>query len=82
MKGMIILVINSGGLKMSKKVFGGDKKLPMKSLLAKHERKFIDANVSKIPAWLQGYDLTLMTIIWSMCLLIFGRFARDNIHWL
>ncbi|MEJ2647176.1 MAG: hypothetical protein P8016_02055 [Sedimentisphaerales bacterium] len=67
---------------MDKKQFGGDKKLPMKSLLAKHERRFIDANVSRIPSWLEGYDLTLMTIIWSLCLLIFGRFARDNIHWL
>jgi archaetidylinositol phosphate synthase len=67
---------------MDKKVFGGDKKLPMKSLLAAHERKFIDANVSKIPPWIQGYDLTLMTVIWSMCLIIFGCFAKYNIHWL
>jgi archaetidylinositol phosphate synthase len=67
---------------MDKKEFGGDKKLPMKSLLAKHERKFIDSNVSKIPSWLEGYDLTLMTIIWSLCLIIFGSFARNNIHWL
>ena len=67
---------------MNKKEFGGDKKLPMKSLLAKHERKFIDSNVSKIPSWLEGYDLTLMTMIWSLCLMIFGHFAKDNINWL
>ncbi len=67
---------------MDKKVFGGDKKLPMKSLLARHERKFIDENVSKIPSWLEGYHMTLMTIIWSICLIIFGYFARENIHWL
>ena len=67
---------------MDKKAFGGDKKLPMKSLLAAHERKFIDANVTKMPQWIQGYHLTLMTIIWSGCLIIFGYFAKDNIHWL
>ncbi len=67
---------------MDKKEFGGDKKLPMKSLLAAHERKFIDTNVSKIPPWIQGYDLTLMTVVWSMGLLIFGCFAKYSLHWL
>jgi phosphatidylglycerophosphate synthase len=67
---------------MEKKEFGGDKKLPMKSLLAKHERKFIDTNVSKIPSWIQGYDLTLMTVVWSMGLLVFGCFAQYSRHWL
>ena len=67
---------------MDKKKFGGDKKLPMKSLLARSERRLIDSLVPKFPKWIQGYDLTLLTIIWSMCLIILGRFARDNIHWL
>ncbi len=67
---------------MENKSFGGDKKLPMKSLLAKCERKFIDTNVPRFPKWLEGYHLTLLTIVWSFCLLIFGYFARNNIHWL
>src|SRR5512135_1211440 len=67
---------------MENKSFGGDKKLPMKSVLAKCERKFIDTNVMKFPKWLEGYHLTLLTIVWSLCLLIFGFFARNNIHWL
>jgi len=47
---------------MDNQEFGGDKKLPMRTLLAKCERKFIDANVSKFPKWIEGYHLTLMTI--------------------
>ncbi|MBN1974276.1 MAG: hypothetical protein JW787_11595 [Sedimentisphaerales bacterium] len=67
---------------MDKKVFGGDKKLPMKSLLAKFERKLIDTNVSKFPKWIEGYHLTLLTVVWSLCLLLFGYLAKNNIHWL
>ena len=67
---------------MEKKSFGGDKKLPMKSLLAKYERKLIDTNVSKFPKWIEGYHLTLLTIVWSLCLLLFGHLAKSNIHWL
>jgi len=67
---------------MEKKSFGGDKKLPMKSLLAKYERKLIDTNVSKFPKWIEGYHLTLLTIVWSLCLLLFGYLAKNNIYWL
>ncbi len=62
--------------------FGGDKKLPMKSLLAKAEKKLIDRYVPKFPKWLEGYHLTLMTILWSIGVLIFGWLARDNRLWL
>ena len=67
---------------MANKPFGGDKKLPMKSALARHERKFIDANLKRFPNWLQGYHLTLMTIPWSIGLIIFDLLARTNYHWL
>jgi phosphatidylglycerophosphate synthase len=67
---------------MADEPFGGDKKLPMKSALARYERRFIDANVGKLPAWVQGYHLTLMTVPWSIGLVIFGRLARANYHWL
>jgi len=62
--------------------FTGDKKAPMKTFLAGPERKFIDNNVSKFPSWLQGYHLTLTTIIWSGGLIGFGYLAKNNIHWL
>jgi phosphatidylglycerophosphate synthase len=68
--------------KMANKAFGGDKKLPMKSLLARYERKLIDNSVHRFPHWIEGYHLTLMTIPWSIGLIIFGWLARNNHHWL
>ena len=67
---------------MNNKSFNGGKKVPMKSLLAKHKRKFIDSNVAKFPAWIQGFHLTLMTIPLSIGLIVFGCLARNNISWL
>lgn len=67
---------------MNSQTFNGDKKLPMKSLLAEYERKFIDSNVSKFPAWIQGYHLTLMTIPLSIGLIVFGYLAKNNLNWL
>jgi archaetidylinositol phosphate synthase len=67
---------------MSEGQFSGDKKLPMRTLLAKWERKFIDGNVSKFPHWLQGYHLTLMTLPWSVGLIVFGVLASENLAWL
>ena len=75
-------VVGNRGCEMNNREFGGDKKLPMKTLLAKYERKFIDKNVSKFPRWIQGYHLTLMTIPLSIGLIIFGYLARSNYAWL
>lgn len=62
--------------------FTGDKKLPLKSLLAKHERKFIDSNIAKFPTWIQGYHLTLMTIPLTVGLIVSGYLASSNLNWL
>jgi len=69
---------------MNNRGFDGDKKLPIKTLLAPYERKFIDGNVKRFPRWIQGYHLTLMTIPWSMGLIAFGYLAawRNNLNWL
>ena len=67
---------------MSNEPFSGDKKLPMKSALAGYERRLIDANIKRFPNWIQGYHLTLMTIGWSIGLIIFGWLAKTNYHWL
>ena len=67
---------------MNAEKFGGDKKLPMRTFLARWERKFIDGNVSKFPRWIEGYHLTLMTIPWTIGLIAFGYLAKFNIHWL
>ena len=67
---------------MSEQNFNGDKKLPMNTLLAKCERKLIDSNISRFPPWIQGYHLTLMTIPWSIGLLVSGYLAKDGHGWL
>ena len=67
---------------MVNEAFGGDKKLPMKSLLARHDRRLIDSNIHRFPIWVEDYHLTLMTVPWSIGLIIFGWLARYNYHWL
>ena len=61
---------------------GVDKKMKMTTLLAKYEKRFIDANVTKMPKWIEGWHLTLMTIIWSAGLILFGWLAKFNLWWL
>jgi phosphatidylglycerophosphate synthase len=67
---------------MQTNTFTGDKKAPMKTLLASAEKKFILNNVQKFPAWIEGYHLTLTTILWSIGLIFFGYMAKNNLHWL
>lgn len=67
---------------MSKDEFGGDKKAPMTSPLAKIERKFIDANVGKWPSWIETYHLTMLTVPWSILTVVSGYLAQQNLHWL
>ena len=67
---------------MNEAQFAGDKKLPMRTFLARWEKKFIDTNVSRFPRWIEGYHLTLMTILWSAGLIVFGYLAKNNLNWL
>ena len=67
---------------MKQRQFGGDKKLPMRTALARFERRFIDSNVHRFPKWLQGYHLTLMPLPISAGLVVFGYLARENLSWL
>ncbi len=62
--------------------FGGDKKAPMHSPLARVERRFIDANVKRVPAWLETYHLTMLTVGWSIGVIVSGYLAQENLHWL
>lgn len=65
-----------------KNKFKGDKKLPFKSPLAKAERKFIDYWVPRFPLWVEGYHLTLTTVLWSAGLIISGYLAKQDLRWL
>jgi archaetidylinositol phosphate synthase len=69
------------GKKMSDQ-FNGDKKAPMKSLLAVPEKRFINYLTPKFPGWIEGYHLTLLTIPWSAGLIGFGMLAAGDPRWL
>jgi hypothetical protein len=62
---MLKEVFDMEGNRMPQQAFHGDQKLPMNSLLGSLERKLIQATVQKIPRWIEGYHLTLMTVGWK-----------------
>lgn len=67
---------------MGESQFQGDKKLPFKSPLARLERRLIDATTPHFPKWIEGYHLTLTTIVWSAGLVFAGYMARQDLRWL
>ncbi len=67
---------------MNSEKFAGDRKIPMTSLLARPERRFIDYWIPQFPRFIEGYHLTLCTIPWSGGMILFGWLARNNILWL
>lgn len=54
--------------------FSGDTKHGQ-SMLHRWERPFIEANVSRLPAWLMGHHLTMVTLFWSIAVIGFGWLA-------
>lgn len=61
--------------------FGGDKKIGQ-SLLHRPETYLKNALVPLVPASVQTHHLTLLTIPWSLLVLLFSMFAQQNIDWL
>lgn len=62
---------------------GCDKKAPMNSLLAGIEKKFVVWLTPKFPAWVETWQLTLLTVPWSLGIVLFGVLAgHGNLHWL
>ncbi|KMQ50595.1 hypothetical protein CHISP_2446 [Chitinispirillum alkaliphilum] len=62
--------------------FTGDKKLPLKSPLAAPERALIEWLTPRFTKHIEGYHLTLMTIIWSIGAVACGWLARGQVMWL
>ncbi|OGH87653.1 MAG: hypothetical protein A3J93_03995 [Candidatus Magasanikbacteria bacterium RIFOXYC2_FULL_42_28] len=52
------------------------------SLLSPFEKILVAKYVSKIPAGIQTYHLTLLTILWSALIILFGYLSQTNVHWL
>ena len=61
--------------------FGGAKKVG-ESVLGAWEKRFVARNLPRVPGWLETYHLTLMTIAWSMLVLVFSHLAKGNLHWM
>lgn len=59
-----------------------DKKAPMVSPLAKIERRFIDAHVDKFPQWVKSWHLTMLTVVWSVGVILSGWGAQCCLSWL
>jgi phosphatidylglycerophosphate synthase len=62
--------------------FKGDQKVPLVSPLAAGERRIIQYLIPRMPRWIEGYQLTLLTIPWSAGLLLAGYLARGRLNWL
>jgi phosphatidylglycerophosphate synthase len=65
----------------SDKAFGGAGKVG-ESFFARPERWLVARYVGHVPRWLETYHLTLLTILWSVLIPLFGVLARRNIGWL
>ena len=62
--------------------FKGDRKKPINSLTGSLEQRLIRSTIRKIPHWIEGYHLTLMSVPWSAGLILAGYLAQFNRNWL
>jgi archaetidylinositol phosphate synthase len=61
--------------------FAGSRKTNT-SFLSPWERRMIPFILPRIPAWLQTYHLTMLTLAWSLLIMFFSYLAATNIRWL
>jgi phosphatidylglycerophosphate synthase len=61
--------------------FAGDQKKG-EWILLKAERRMVNWFVPHVPAFIETYHLTLLTLLWSIGAIVSGFLARQNIHWL
>lgn len=61
--------------------FGGDKKIG-KWAFASLERRMVTWLVPKVPSWLETYHLTMLTLVWSIGIVVASLMARQSLHWL
>ena len=52
------------------------------SFLSPLERRLAPIVVPRIPKWLETYHLTMLTLVWSLMILVFSFLAARNIRWL
>lgn len=52
------------------------------SFLSPLERRLAPIVIPRIPMWLETHHLTMLTLVWSLLILLFSSFAARNIRWL
>jgi phosphatidylglycerophosphate synthase len=52
------------------------------SFLSPLERRLAPLVIPRIPLWLETQHLTMLTIVWSLAILLFSFLAASNIRWL
>jgi phosphatidylglycerophosphate synthase len=71
----------SGELLMQNEEFAGASKINT-SFLTPLERRLALVVIPKIPAWLETQHLTMLTLVWSLLILLFSYRAATDIRWL
>ena len=66
---------------MEKQRFAGASK-ENTSFLTPLERRLAPIVIPRIPTWLETYHLTMLTVVWSLLILLFSYLAASNIKWL
>src|SRR6201991_2321678 len=61
--------------------FGGATKVSS-SFLTPIERRLASKVLPRIPAWLETYHLTMLTLVWSSLILLFSYWAAKDLRWL
>ncbi len=52
------------------------------SFLSPLERRLAPFVLPRIPAWLETYHLTMLTLVWSLLIVLFSFMAATNLRWL
>jgi len=52
------------------------------SFLSPLERRLAPLVLPKIPKWLETYHLTMLTLVWSLLIVLFSFMAAKNLRWL
>jgi phosphatidylglycerophosphate synthase len=52
------------------------------SILSPLERRLAPLVIPRIPHWLETYHLTMLTLLWSLLIMVFSFLAARNIRWL
>jgi len=64
-----------------KQTFNGDKK-NLVHFLVPYEKRFLKAVLPLVPLQVGAIHLTLMTVVWSIGIVVAGYFSREDIRWM